>query len=536
MAEQPSLALRLGTALGSGTGLGSAAVRGCAGFLLVKRGQQVSVAGPLLGHEPHRRARLVLVLARVRLVRRDVPVRARVDEVRRDGDVVDVRQAEGSPLDLAHVLGDDPAAVAAEEGAGVVDVRGLQLVLVQHAVLQAAVRLHPVEELAAVLGLVDRPAVELAPVPQQEAAPQQAPGQARDLEAHDADGPDLVDGRHLRGPLLRGLVLGLLAVEPHGLRARVPGVPVVADEARPVRVRVQRVGAARAAEDAAPRLWSNDPTTGLVVFEKVPLDNLAKHALALDHLVDGQAVRAVHLEVEAIQDAVRVRASLDHDVLLREVQVRLLPDHGQRVLLHLLPAPGRRHRHVPVGGLALGPGVAHGLQRHRLLVVPALLVVLGLEDAEYAAPLLGLRDAGGGRGFRHALARGHPGALPRGPDHGAHEHGVVEARKGRAHVGEGHLAAAAVVDDVLVDVLLVLDNGDAVHQVLLPVRHFGLPHRAVLPGLVLGRPDAAAVAHAVLELALVDALGLALPTAEVLDAFALRKVVLERAMVRDVLE
>mmetsp|Transcript_111174 Transcript_111174/g.319436 ORF Transcript_111174/g.319436 Transcript_111174/m.319436 type:complete len:217 (-) Transcript_111174:6714-7364(-) len=116
---------------------------------------------------------------------------------------------------------------------------------------------------------------------------------------------------------------------------------------------------------------------------------------------------------------------------------------------------------------------------------------------------------------------------------------VVEARARRAVVGEWHLTRALREDHVLVNALLVLDDGHAVHLVLLPI-HQGLGlgpllERPVLPLAIVGHPDAEAVAHALQELAHVSSAALCIAWI-MLHTVPVRDIVRPHAVVYDALQ
>mmetsp|Transcript_47013 Transcript_47013/g.108656 ORF Transcript_47013/g.108656 Transcript_47013/m.108656 type:complete len:327 (-) Transcript_47013:1583-2563(-) len=121
-------------------------------------------------------------------------------------------------------------------------------------------------------------------------------------------------------------------------------------------------------------------------------------------------------------------------------------------------------------------------------------------------------------------------------DYATHEEGVVKPSERRPHVSEGHLATAVRVDDVLVHVVLVFHNGYAVHEVVVPIRHMFRANGTVLPFLVLRHPLTPAMALAFNKLARIEARSVLVTSdAEVLSAIAMRHVILERAVVGDVL-
>mmetsp|Transcript_102047 Transcript_102047/g.327460 ORF Transcript_102047/g.327460 Transcript_102047/m.327460 type:complete len:275 (-) Transcript_102047:46-870(-) len=166
---------------------------------------------------------------------------------------------------------------------------------------------------------------------------------------------------------------------------------------------------------------------------------------------------------------------------------------------------------------------------------------LGVVAVDEAFLSLSLSPAALGRG--HGLVRqlhalgggGSPDLL----DHRAQATRLIETREGWAHVGEGHLALTFRVNDVLVHVLRVLDDRHAVHLVALPIRNAPLLDRSVPPSAVVGDPHPSAVPLALEELAHVGAAQAALAflaaglVGEVLDAVAMRHVVLPHPMIRD---
>mmetsp|Transcript_6867 Transcript_6867/g.20843 ORF Transcript_6867/g.20843 Transcript_6867/m.20843 type:complete len:272 (+) Transcript_6867:1500-2315(+) len=157
-------------------------------------------------------------------------------------------------------------------------------------------------------------------------------------------------------------------------------------------------------------------------------------------------------------------------------------------------------------------------------------------DEAFLSLLPSLAALGRGHGLirqLHALGGdGSPDLL----DHRAQATRLIETREGWAHVGEGHLALTFRVNDVLVHVLRVLDDRHTVHLVALPIRNAPLLDRSVPPSAVVGDPHPSAVPLALEELAHVGAALAPLAAGlvgEVLDAVAMRHVVLPRPVIRD---
>mmetsp|Transcript_21752 Transcript_21752/g.49563 ORF Transcript_21752/g.49563 Transcript_21752/m.49563 type:complete len:221 (+) Transcript_21752:60-722(+) len=174
--------------------------RGCAGrprILLVEVRERARVLDPLLRLQPDRCAGVVDIavrrsLLRPLLARRHVPSGPRMDLVRRHSHVLDPRQARRSPLLLSDLLRDDPV-TGSEELPVVRHAPGQLGVVLQHALGQVSALLHPVEVLATALGFIDRSAVQVAAMPQEEAWLYPCLLDAEYLEANDADRRDLVD-------------------------------------------------------------------------------------------------------------------------------------------------------------------------------------------------------------------------------------------------------------------------------------------------------------------------------------------------------
>mmetsp|Transcript_92327 Transcript_92327/g.197833 ORF Transcript_92327/g.197833 Transcript_92327/m.197833 type:complete len:273 (-) Transcript_92327:2512-3330(-) len=150
---------------------------------------------------------------------------------------------------------------------------------------------------------------------------------------------------------------------------------------------------------------------------------------------------------------------------------------------------------------------------------------------KHACPLLRLE--GRVRSMDSFGARDVLRALPHTLHDSAEHQSLVEASIRGPHVRKRHLAMPLCVKDVLVHMMGVFHDGDAMHEVVLPVWHGCLLDGPIDPP-VARRPDTPAMALAVEELAGVGARAGPPPsrTAEVLNAIAMWQVVLPRARIR----
>mmetsp|Transcript_54358 Transcript_54358/g.97140 ORF Transcript_54358/g.97140 Transcript_54358/m.97140 type:complete len:451 (-) Transcript_54358:7522-8874(-) len=105
----------------------------------------------------------------------------------------------------------------------------------------------------------------------------------------------------------------------------------------------------------------------------------------------------------------------------------------------------------------------------------------------------------------------------------------------RAKIREWHLALALCVDDVLVHVLAILDDGNAMHEVVLPIGDILSSNRAIHPGAFESCPCTTSMTQSFVEVSKVGAVMVArlLISFEVLNAVAVWLVVLPSSRVLD---
>mmetsp|Transcript_10972 Transcript_10972/g.30835 ORF Transcript_10972/g.30835 Transcript_10972/m.30835 type:complete len:339 (-) Transcript_10972:3070-4086(-) len=337
--------------------------------------------------EPDGRALLVdVAIFLLRLgANRHVPDAPGIDLVRCNSKVVNEGQASWALWWFPHLIRYDPIPRISKELSVVRHSPGQLRVVLDHTLRQFPPVLHPIEELTPVFSFIDWSAKEVAPMPQQKTRPDLCTISAEELETHNTHGRESVNRQR---PVSLLLVRGAL----HALLRGAPDVPLRPDGARPLRLLVLHEGAARGRDDAAEGLRRDDPTFGLRIFEQVPHMGRLHHGMVpLSHLVDGQAIGARQLEIQAVQRRIFTSAAFDHDILFGHAQVSIFPDHGQCFHLYLLFCPREAAGARVVVALLLprhAHGVGHELHRLRLRGVDALLVVLAAQAEE---PVLLLR-------------------------------------------------------------------------------------------------------------------------------------------------
>mmetsp|Transcript_3674 Transcript_3674/g.9905 ORF Transcript_3674/g.9905 Transcript_3674/m.9905 type:complete len:819 (+) Transcript_3674:1036-3492(+) len=304
-------------------------------------------------------------------------------------------------------------------------------------------------------------------------------------------------------------------------------------------------GAALEDREAVHRHRPDDPAGRLGIPVEEALRDGPHVAHPLHDPVDGDAERPGQLEEVAVEDLVVALTARDVHVLVRQVQVRGLPDElqgvlvvgrgavralplvahdGLRVASQRLARGARPERADPAPeaaqALAVSGGVGEDISEvDRLVNLQALQPPLGPGPLD-AAALLEVCDVRVRLGLPHPLA---------------HQLIPLEVHGGSAGVCERHLADAILEDHVHVDGLVVLDDADAVHQVIAPVLDLLGVDRPVRPDPRL--PGAASVPRAFVKLARVGAPPLLVGgKGKVLHTSALGPIIMPRASVHGQLQ